>query len=126
VPKESSIEIKIRGLGAGKFDNDEEVDHDDDIVYREQETRPYRYIKHNEYPKGIVRISFEGRVFEMSNTYTFRYAMAKHGEEVSGNEIWLPSGKKACVDDKMRYHSEPTLEKIYVLDGLSGNVDRWV
>jgi hypothetical protein len=53
-PAESSVFIKVRGLGAGRYDDDESDAIDDEEMVR--------YIRREKHPKGVVRLSIGGRV----------------------------------------------------------------
>jgi hypothetical protein len=57
-----------------------------------------------------------GRVFKLSNKLTFGEAFRKVNKEFDADEVWLPSGKRADVDEKIRYYFAPSLEGIHALD----------
>jgi hypothetical protein len=76
-PKESAVEIRIRGLGAGGFEDDDNEFPDDD-AYNPEETNVSVGRERTKHPKGIARLSIFGRIFRISNKLTFSQVYRKH------------------------------------------------
>jgi hypothetical protein len=43
------------------------------------------------------------------------YSMNTH-KDFDADKVWLPSGKKVDVDEKIRYYFPPSLEIVHMLD----------
>jgi hypothetical protein len=114
-PRESSIEIKIRGLGAGGFDDPEFPDDDVFDPYEEPGGGPLK--KRKKHPKGTIKVNILERTYRIGNALTFREAYEKCSRrDCDADEFWLPSGKRADADCKMRCYFPPSLETIRVID----------
>jgi hypothetical protein len=104
--KESSIAIKIRGLGGGLFDDDV----DDDDVFDPDDWGGGSYDikkKYTKQPKGMVRINILGTTYRVSNRMTFQEVYEKKLRKEDVDEVWLPSAKKVDATLKIRHLFPP-------------------
>jgi hypothetical protein len=52
---------------------------------------------------------------------TFRYVYERNDIHLEDDEVWLPSGKRASVDDKLRYFFPPGTEVVQIVDEVLQN-----
>jgi hypothetical protein len=97
-PLNSSVEVSIRGLGAGPSG-----------AYD-------RFEEKGKFPKGRVRICVGGRIFKPMSNKTFYQLCELAKIEFCGDEIWLASGKNAPADHKLRYYFPPDPEGLQFVD----------
>jgi hypothetical protein len=119
-PKESSIVIKIRCLGAGEFGDDA---GDDDVFDPDDwgggPTGSGK--KRTKQPKGMVRLNILGRTFKVSNRKTFQEVYERYFRKEDVDEVWLPSGKRVDAASKIRYFFPPSQDIRFIDEVENGD-----
>jgi hypothetical protein len=106
-PQISTVVIQIRGL-AGTGDLDTVWEEDDTLDPTETEEH---YVRPKEkFPKGWVKIGLMGGIIRVNNNQTLEQACEPYGIQLEP-EIWLPNGRRAAIDEKMRYIAHPVRKR---------------
>jgi hypothetical protein len=74
----------------------------------------------SKFPQGLMRIGITGRIFKAHNKLTVEQVCEKHGIRFE-RDFWLPNGKKAAVEDKLRYYFPPGEEIQYIDEVIPGD-----
>jgi hypothetical protein len=126
-PQNSTVEIHIRGPAGAVtaqrgFSEENDWENDDVVDPMDQEDHYER--PKEKFPKGWVKIGIMGGIIRVRNNQTLEQACEPFGIQLEP-EFWLPNGRRAAIDEKMRYYFPPgQKEPIYIDEVIDGDPRR--
>jgi hypothetical protein len=103
-PRESSVVVKVRGLGEGEWDDDDDVhDFEDGVEFGPSSAR-------KKFPKGKVKVYIGGEILSVMNNITFRELCRRNRKRLTSDCVWTRGGRPISAFHKLRYYFSPEMD----------------